>query len=127
MKALIVFRFLFLLVAAGLGAAVVHAQDTGSAKARMEQRLGSIDAAKSRGAVGENNQGFLEARSGAGGEDQKIIAAENEDRRAVYAAIATQTKSDANTVGRARARQLAASSKAGVWIQAADGSWAQKR
>lgn len=127
MHSAIIFRILFLLVAAGLGAAVVHAQDLGAARARMEQRVGSVDAAKDRGAAGENNQGLLEARGGATAEDQKVIADENNDRRAVYAALAAQTKSDAGSVGKARARQIAANSKAGVWIQSADGAWAQKK
>lgn len=127
MSSALLFRILFLLVAAGLGVAVVKAQDMGAAVARMEQRLSSVDAAKARGAAGENNQGLLEARGGATAEDQKVIAEENNDRRTVYAAIAAQTKSDADTVGKARARQLAANSKAGVWIQAADGTWTQKK
>jgi uncharacterized protein YdbL (DUF1318 family) len=127
MHSSLIFRILFLLMAAGIGAAVVQAQDLGAVQARMEQRVGAVDAAKDRGAAGENNQGFLDARGGATADDQKVISEENSDRRAVYAALAARTKSDAATVGKARARQIAASSKAGVWIQGADGSWAQKK
>lgn len=127
MRSLILVRVLVLLVVAALGTVVVQAQNADAARARMEERVGAVDAAKSRGAAGENNRGLLEARGGATAEDQKIISAENDDRRTAYAAIAAQTKVDADSVARARARQLAATSKAGVWIQAADGSWAQKR
>jgi uncharacterized protein len=126
MKSVHIFRLLFLFVALVLGGAVVRAEDMNAIKARMDQRIGAVDALRDRGAAGENNRGYLEARGGATGDDQKIIADENADRRAVYAAIGAQTGSDPETVGRARARQIAANSRRGVWIQGADGNWTQK-
>lgn len=126
MKPTLFFRFLFLAVAMVLGAAVVHAQNLGAIKARMEQRISAIDALKDRGLVGENNQGFLEPRGSLTPGDQKVVSDENADRRAVYAAIAAQTGASADDVGHRRAEQIAGASKAGVWIQAADGSWSQK-
>lgn len=127
MKSLSFLRLVFVLAVVLPGAVAVRAQDLGAVKARMEQRLGAVDGVKDRGAAGENNRGYLEARAGANADDQKVIAEENADRRTVYAAIGAQTGSDADTVGKARARQIANNSKAGVWVQAADGSWAQKR
>jgi uncharacterized protein len=126
MNPLTLFRFVLLAVALALGSTVVQAQDLNTIRARMEQRQGSVDSLKERGVVGETNRGFLEARGGASGDDQQVISAENADRRAVYAALAAQTGTDAETVGRARARQIAAHSKAGVWIQDAGGAWRQK-
>ena len=127
MKATLFFRFLFLAIAMVLGAAVVHAENLGAIKARMEQRISAIDALKARGVVGENNQGFLEPRGSLTADDQKVVADENTDRRAVYAALAAQTGASADAVGRRRAEQIARGSKAGVWIQAPDGGWSQKK
>ncbi|HYP18055.1 MAG TPA: DUF1318 domain-containing protein [Opitutus sp.] len=44
----------------------------------------------------------------------------------MYAAIAKQTGSSADQVGRARALQIAGASAAGVWLQKEDGSWYKK-
>jgi len=121
-----VFRLLFLIAAAAFGAVAVHAEDANAVKARMVQRQGSVDALKQRKVVGENNQGFLEARGAAAAADQAVIESENADRRAVYAAIAARTGTSADSVGKRRAQKLAAESKPGVWIQDASGSWRQK-
>jgi uncharacterized protein len=76
--------------------------------------------------AGENNRGFLEARGNAGGADQQIIEAENADRRAVYAAIAAQTRASADQVGQKRAQQIASIARPGHWIQDPSGAWKQK-
>lgn len=113
------------LFALGLPATVAHAQDLGAVKSRMAQRLPQLDQLKAKGAVGENNRGLVEAR-GADAAAGAVISAENSDREAVYAALAKQTGSSADQVGRARAKQIAASSAAGVWVQKEDGSWHKK-
>ena len=122
------FLRLFVLGAALLlGAAQValHAQDLGAVKARMAQRLSKLDDFKARGLLGENNRGFVDLRgsdNAAGG----VMAEENRDRGEVYAALAKQTGSSAEQVGRARAKQIAAGSAAGVWLQREDGTWYKK-
>jgi uncharacterized protein len=119
---------LFALIAlvAAAGAATVRAEDLGAVKQRMAQRLAAIDGLKDRGAVGENNRGFLEARGALGGGDGGVIAAENADRSTVYAALAAQTGSSADQVGRARAKQIAQGSKPGVWVQDEGGAWRRR-
>jgi uncharacterized protein YdbL (DUF1318 family) len=118
-------RILSCLLATSLAAVVVHAESAGDIRRRMEQRLSAIDALKAQEAVGENNRGFLEVPpAGKGGGD--VIAAENRDREAVYALIAKETGATAEAVGRARARQIAAGSRAGVWIQDESGKWKKK-
>ena len=117
--------FSFALLAAGFGTAAVRAQDLDAVKARIAQRLSKVDELKSKGVVGENNHGFLEAR-GSDAEAGAVIAAENSDREAVYAALAKRTGSSADQVGRARAKQIATNSAAGVWVQHENGSWAKK-
>lgn len=127
MKAFPLFRTLALAVAflIGLGSIAVGAEDLGAVKARMSQRISQIDQLKSTGAIGENNRGMLEVRGG-GGEAGSVVDAENADRSTVYAAIAKQTGSSADQVGRARARQIATSSAPGVWLQREDGGWYKK-
>lgn len=126
MKSVILFRMIFLLVAAGLGAAVVHAEDLNAVKARMERRQPAVDALRDRQLAGENNRGYLEARGSVSGTDQQTISEENADRRVVYQGLAAQTKTDAETIGRKRAQTIASLSKRGVWVQSPRGEWAQK-
>ena len=106
-------------------AMVSHAEDLSAIKARMDQRLDRIDQLKAGGAIGENNRGFVEVRDG-GGDAASVVAAENADREAVYAAIAARAGSSAEQVGRARARQIAAGSAPGVWLQDESGNWYKK-
>lgn len=126
MKSVILFRLLFLVVAAGFGAVVVRAEDLNAVKARMAQRQSAVDALRDRQVAGENNRGYLEVRGSVAGSDQQTISAENADRRVVYQALAAQTKADADTVGRQRAQQIALRSKRGVWVQSSRGEWTQK-
>lgn len=113
------------LFAFALPAPVLHAQDLGAVKARMAQRLAALDELKAKGAVGENNRGFVEARA-ADPAAGAVISAENSDRESVYAALAKQTGTSADQVGRARAKQIASGSAAGVWVQKEDGAWQRK-
>lgn len=113
------------LLAVGLGTVTSYAQDLNAVKARIAQRLPKVDELKSKGAIGENNRGLLEAR-GNDPEAAAVISAENSDREAVYAALAKQTGSSAEQVGHARAKQIAANSAAGVWVQHENGTWVKK-
>ena len=76
--------------------------------------------------MGENNKGYLEF---VGGKREKadVVAAENEDRKAVYAAIAKQQSTTAELVGKRRALQLAQKADPGEWVQDAAGNWIQKK
>jgi uncharacterized protein YdbL (DUF1318 family) len=126
MKSLSFVRLLFVFAALSIGGAVtLQAQDP-ALKARIEKRVGSVNALKDKGVAGENNQGYLEARGGASAADQQIISEENSDRRAVYAAIAAKTKASADQVGQKRAAQIASLARKGHWVQDAGGAWKQK-
>lgn len=120
-------RWLFVTLTVALfGTLAVQAQDLNAVRARMAQRLPQLDALKASGAVGEDNRGYVavrEARDNA----SEIVPAENADRRVVYEGIAKQTGSTADAVGKARARQIASQSAAGVWLQGEDGSWYRKK
>lgn len=117
-------RSVFFLFAVCL-VSLVRAEDAGTVKARMEQRLAQVDALKEKGAVGENNRGFLEIRGG-GGDAGAVVAAENKDRETVYAAVAQKTGSTTDQVGRKRAARIEQTSRAGVWVQDEAGGWKKK-
>lgn len=95
-------------------------------EARMEARLPAIAALKRAGAVGENNQGYLEARTELTEEQQALVEADRRDREAIYTLIATRTGETVASVGQQRAVLIARRSPPGVWLQAADGTWYQR-
>jgi uncharacterized protein len=101
------------------------ADDLGAVKARMVQRLPLLDQLKTKGVVGENSRGMMELRGG-DVEAGDAVAAENRDRGIVYAEIAKQTRTSVEQVARVRARQIAAASAPGVWLQKEDGTWYKK-
>ena len=118
--------FAFVALLAVVVATNLRAADLGAVKQRMAQRLPAIDALRDRGAVGEDNRGFLAARGALSAAENQTMADENSDRGAVYAALAQQTGSSADQVGRARAKQIAQGSKSGVWLQRENGEWYKK-
>jgi uncharacterized protein YdbL (DUF1318 family) len=94
-------------------------------KERMAARLPVVVELKKEGIVGENNKGYL-AYVTDKREKQDVVAAENEDRRAVYGAIARQQGTTAEVVGVLRAKQIAEKAKPGEWIQNESGQWETK-
>jgi uncharacterized protein YdbL (DUF1318 family) len=94
-------------------------------KTRMKNRLPAIMELKTKGIVGENNKGYLEF---IGGKREKadVVAAENEDRTTVYAAIAKQQGTTIELVGKRRALQISEKADSGDWLQDAAGKWYQK-
>ena len=103
------------------------AQDPGALRRRMSERLPQLDEFKTAGVIGENNRGFVEIRGKGTPAAANLVTAENQDRTAVYALIAKSTGAKPEAVGMARARQIAANSGPGVWVQDADGRWARKK
>ena len=120
-----IFSSLFIVVGLAALTPMATAQDLGTVRQQMEQRLPEIDQAKASGHVGENNQGLLTMRQESP-EIGKLVAAENADRLTVYAAIARQTGATPAAVAQARARQIASQSAPGIWLQKPDGTWYQK-
>ena len=106
-------------------AARALADDVADAKQHIAARQSDVAALKQSGALGENNRGLLEVRA-AGGNAASVAADENRDRGVLYAEVAKKTGVSADEVGRARAKQIAANSAAGVWLQHDDGSWYKK-
>jgi len=104
----------------------VLAESATDIRRRMEQRLPQIDALKAQEVVGETNRGLLDERKTGVANAAGVVAEENRDRDAVYALIARETGSTADAVGRARAKQIAANSRSGVWVQDEAGRWIKK-
>jgi len=119
-------RILALCAALCLAAGPSFAETTNAILQRMEQRLSAIDGLKARELVGENNRGLVEVRGNGSAEAGSAVSDENRDREAVYALIAKDTGALADAVGRTRAKQIAAKSRSGVWVQDESGRWAKK-
>ena len=119
------FFSLFALLVGLLTAATTWASEADDAKARMRQRVGQLDQLKISEAIGENNRGYVEVRKPDPGASQ-VADAENRDRSAVFQETAARTGSNADAVGRAFAKQVAAASAPGVWVQREDGGWHKK-
>ena len=98
-------------------------------KERFLQRQPLLEKMKEQGWIGENNLGFLAFLSEAGQnkENSKIVNAENQDRKTVYAEIAVKVNASAEAVGKRRAVQIAALVAVGHWLQDTDGNWYQKK
>ena len=120
-----IIRLLTLLALLGLFAGAARAESAADLKQRMAQRLPAIDELKAKLIVGENNRGYVEVRQAAPGADT-MVSEENRDRQAVYAAIAEKTSATAEAVASARAKQIAANSRSGVWLQDEAGKWYKK-
>ncbi|HWA24772.1 MAG TPA: YdbL family protein [Lacunisphaera sp.] len=119
-------RFARLFAVVCLLAVAAFAASEAELKQRMDQRLTQIDALKAAEAIGENNHGLLEVRPAGKGDAASVVAAENQDREAVYALIAKKAGASAESVARARAKQIAANSRPGVWVQDESGTWKKK-
>jgi uncharacterized protein YdbL (DUF1318 family) len=119
-------RLITLFAALCLVAVTAFAENAGDIRRRMEQRLPAIDKLKGAEAIGENNRGLLEVRGTGATDAATVVTEENRDRGAVYALIAKETGATADSVGRARAKQIAANSRPGVWVQDESGAWKKK-
>ena len=126
MKKSLLFGALALLAISALPATLYGANSASEIKLNMQKRLPEINALLKKGAVGEDCNGLLAARSQLSEQEQKLIAAENADRKLVYQAIAKQQNTSAELVGQRRAKQIAEKSPAGTFLQNADGKWYQK-
>ena len=115
--------FTFMLIGFFVAGVTAFADDI---KTRMKKRLPVLKELKARGIVGEDNMGYVQF-VGAKKEKADIVAAENKDRKTVYAAIAKQQGTTVELVGKRRALQIAKKAKPGEWVQDASGKWIQKR
>lgn len=90
-----------------------------------------IEQWKSRGCIGENNQGLLELRPGQGcaGEVAALVAAENANREYIYRTLMQQNNIPASDAGRVRAAFAKVNrdrARPGEWVQEPDGRWVRR-
>ena len=105
----------------------VQAQGLDAVKKSMLERKPALEQLLAAKTVGENNAGFLEAVGKVADADVKTVAAENADRKTVYAAIAARNGTDVVKVGQLRASEIATKAKAGTMLQGKDGKWSEKK
>jgi len=114
---------LLVLLASMLSAAAVNLDQI---KSQMKARQPQIEALWAEGMIGENNQGYLAPRGDLSDSQQKLVAAENADRKHVYTAIARSTQTTPEQVGQQRAAQISKRAAQGLWLQDAEGVWYRK-
>lgn len=106
---------------------MAQAQDLDAVKKNMVERKPAVEQLLAARTVGENHAGFLEAIGKLAEADTKTVAAENADRKTVYAAIAAQNGTEVGKVGQQRAADIASKAKPGTMLQGADGKWTEKK
>ena len=117
MKRIITLLSLALLVGISLQAGI---------KERLAERLPAINKLKDALIIGEDNKGYLAVKEEIAEADQKIVDAENTDRKKIYEMLAKRTKVSVEKMQTRRAAQIAEKSKKGIWLQKPDGTWYKK-
>lgn len=123
MKKIIIIAFLTVFA----GSFYARATDLDDIKKRMADRLPALNKLKTNLVIGEDNQAFLAVKGDMSKDDQKIVDAENADRKLVYEKIAAATGASIEKVRTRRAEQIAEKSLPGLWLQKADGTWYKKK
>jgi uncharacterized protein YdbL (DUF1318 family) len=87
---------------------------------------------KTKGCLGENNQGLLVTRQGegCGPEVASLLRDENADRQVIYDAFVKENKIPASDMPRVRsafAKARQERSRANEWVQQDDGQWVRKQ
>ena len=131
MKKLLALSIAALTLAFAVPQALSAADDAATIKKNMADRKPKIEALKKAGSIGENKSGYLEAMTKEtadkevklSDDDNKLIEAENKDRKAVYTAIAKKEGSTVDKVGELRAKQIRSKANEGEFIQGEDGKW----
>ena len=131
MKKLLALSIAAFTLAFAVPQALSAADDAATIKKNMADRKPKIEVLKKAGSVGENKDGYLEAMKKdkndkevkLSDDENKLIEAENKDRKAVYAAIAKKEGSTVEKVGELRAKQIRSKAAEGEFIQGEDGKW----
>lgn len=95
-------------------------------KQRFIQRKSQINSLLIAGKVGENNKGFLEVKGSLTDAENKIVNAENNDRKKVYQTIAKKNGTSPDQVGVIRADNIRKGLMSGALYQDKSGKWVKK-
>jgi len=112
-------------------ATISAAQDTKDAiKSRMKERFAKISELKKSGKIGETPLGFAEAVNKEFAQDEeinKLITAENNDRRLLYALIAKESQTSVEEVGMGNAKRYFQKASDSDYFKTQAGEWKQKK
>ena len=93
----------------------------------MKERLPNVIKAKGAGTVGEGVDGLLHIRGDdASTELEKMVAAENKDRKALFANLAKKTEGSTAEAAKVFAKAMIGKGKKGHWFRSSKGTWKQK-
>ncbi|HEX2971496.1 MAG TPA: DUF1318 domain-containing protein [Tepidisphaeraceae bacterium] len=109
-------------------ASAARADTKAELQARFKQRLAQVNGLKREGKVGETWDGWLETvkKAELTEKQQKLIDAENDDRKELYKIIAEEEKTSADVVGQRNAQRNYKLGKKGDWFKLKNGVWKQK-
>ena len=99
-------------------------------KIRMQDRFAKISELKKSGKIGETPLGFAEAVKKEFAQDEQIIkllAAENDDRKILYAIIAKESQTSVEEVGMANAKRYFQKASDSDYFKIQTGEWKQKK
>ena len=96
------------------------------AATRRRDRLAQINALESQGLAGENSAGFLTVRGAVDGAAQQAVDGENQDRSAIYQALAAKNGTSVEEIQKVYAERMRKDAPAGAPVQNPDGNWATK-
>ncbi len=120
-------RYLTFMLAAFFFTGLCLQADADDLKERFAERLPKINELKEEQKIGEDNNGYLQARAELSRDEKKLVDAENADRKAVYKSISEKTGKSVEYVEKRRAAMIAEKSVKGIWLQKADGTWIKKK
>jgi uncharacterized protein YdbL (DUF1318 family) len=84
-----------------------------------------LETARSRGLVGEADNGYIAIPPGAGTEARPLVGTVNQERRAVYAEIAEKNGITLDAAGQRTFEKRYPAFPAGTWVQI-QGKWSKK-
>ena len=99
-------------------------------KIRMQDRFAKISELKKSGKIGETPLGFAEAVNKQFAQDEpiiKLLAAENDDRKMLYAIIAKESQTSVEEVGMANAKRYFQKAFDSDYFKTQTGEWKQKK
>ena len=106
---------------------VPFVQADSSFASTMKERLPEVIKAKGEGSVGEGVDGLLHIRGDdASTELEKMVAAENKDRKALFASLAKKTEGSTAEAAKVFAKAMIGKGKKGHWFRSSKGTWKQK-
>ena len=92
----------------------------------MKARLSELVTAKDAGSIGEGVDGYVHLRDVGNSSAQKLVAAENADRKQLFASLSQKTGGSVQAVAEKFSKALASKAKKGHWFRKSSGDWIKK-